>query len=301
MSEYELYRSRASAQATAHPVFFYHIPKCGGMTVHSLAFHAWSLFVAAAGITQKPLIARCDTPENFQSLQGQHYIFISSHMPYGTHTQLRGRPLLMTFLRDPVKRVLSNYTYDQMRADAPVSLDGFAKFFEKEENTNVIAKLLSGKTEEQKLAYGDAEQAKFTLDNEFAFVGTTAHIKAICERYLQYCGLPNVLSQVINPTLEKYTLDIADVADEVRERNADDQMLFEHVRDRGVVMPDVPDAGEAASDSLNALTVLISERGGQEGSMTSSRLVPTAELKYKGLLADDGTCDSAGLDAYFES
>lgn len=300
MAKFDFYRSASSSQATAHPVFYYHLPKCGGMTVHSIASHTWQNVAQMAGIKDRPIIDRCDSVEHIHIFRGRPYIFISSHLPFGVHKQFVGTPRLLTILRSPVDRVISSYTYERMRKDRGVSLDDLAGFFHEEENTNLITKGLAGKLPEEAVGDADVERAISNLDQHFSFVGTTSDIKQICECYLRLCGLPNVLSQRINPTLPQFQLNADELREEIRAWNSRDMAVFEHVQERGLVLPTVESTDEQKDDSLNAMTVIISERGDKSASKTSSIILPTAQLLNASILKADGSSDGDALDNLLE-
>lgn len=295
MSPYQFIRSKKSPRAEVRPVFFYHLPKCGGMTVHSVAVEAWRCVINYAESNLEIVVGRLDAPEEICRNQ-QPYAYLSSHLPFGIHRQLPGDPYLLTVVREPVARVLSQYTYSRMRSGLPVSADECRAFFCREENTNVMVKSLAGKAAEQPLIDGDLHRARHNLDRHFSFVGTTDDITEICEAYLRLCGLPNVLSQRINRTAPGYQLATDDFAEEIRALNAADAELFDDVQARGPVIH--ADAGAAGGgvETLHPLTVIIADLGDDRKSAPHACLAYTDRLLAQGTLGPDGSTDGPTLD-----
>lgn len=94
-------------------LLFLHIPKAAGTTLSRIAarhFPASTQYRLGAN-AQLGLQRFNDLPEKIRS----RYRYLAGHFPYGAHEKVPGPSAYLTFLRDPVDRVISFYHF--IRAD----------------------------------------------------------------------------------------------------------------------------------------------------------------------------------------
>jgi len=224
----DFYKSDVSyVEKCRKPTFFYHVPKCGGMSFYYSILGADELNKKLPE-SQHVLIKKYDKIENKNYMKGLKITersLIMSHLSYGTHKTLGADFHLVTMLREPFSRTLSNYTYLCMRQQTLPSIDGFEKFYQDEDNINVMNKQLS-----PNLKKVNAELTFNHLQSKFRFYGTTAHITSFIEHYISEYQLPNVLMEHMNQTLPKYKLDISSLdKGKFYSLNKEDLKLFELV------------------------------------------------------------------------
>ncbi len=294
VQKYSLYRSQPSETVKVKPVLFYHLPKCGGMTIYALASATWQMICQFKDMPP-PRVDRCDDEYAESNLRGVPYTFIAAHLPYGLHNRLSGSPMLMTVLRDPVQRVCSAYGYNCMRKNQKTDISGLAGFAADQKNTNLMTKLLSGNPETAEVSEWDLTSIIERLSKKFDFVSTTSDIPAICESFLKYFGLPNVLTTRINPTPNQFKPSINGLTQEIRDANKFDNVLFETFSGRGPILP----AGDEKENTqmLHPLTVLLTECGDQNASQFWGTLIQTGRLFTEGLIDQQGAPDSDAIDS----
>ena len=129
------------------PLFFYHVPKTGGLSF-VIALSAAHDFVnkradrlGALGSDRK--VERFDEAPPHRRCYQDGYALLVSHGGFGLHRRFRQQFLLTTILRDPFGRVRSDYTYNGMRRQRPVSASGFEAMLRDESNCNRSVKQLA--------------------------------------------------------------------------------------------------------------------------------------------------------------
>jgi hypothetical protein len=271
-----MYRSRIDHDAIADTaLFFYHVPKTGGVSFFTALRYAWLEGFRAAGDGPRPEMFRYDDSSRDRPVAGRHYTLVGSHKAFGAHLKF-GQPfLLTTILRDPVARLTSEYTYQCMRRGQPVSAAGFEGVLRREDNTNRAVKQLGGHSR-----YGVAarpttlEAALDILDRHFDSYVDHQWCDRLTEYYLSHYKLPNVEVDRLNSTTVPFKFDSTPYRDEIMERNRFDRDLAEHVRNH----PRLPGL-TSRSDALHPLTVIIRETGNDTRSEGVVRAVPTRETR----------------------
>jgi len=259
------------AEGKLAPYFFYHVKKTGGITVFSSAYcglDAWKLFLRTNNISCPDVFCGRLDDNKYQSNQEIRFaapaMFIASHLPFGVHARVRQAFRLMTLLRDPWGRAKSQYSYLKMRATESPSLDEFAAFTAKEENCNVMTKQLAGLQPDQPARDADLQQALRNLTDHFFAFGTIQDLIFLTSHILQTNGLPNVISDRINPTRSIYKIECEET-DAFRDRNALDIQLYDWVR----ATPRLPDPLDCQPHSWN---VIVQEVGGDAISEQKPRV-----------------------------
>lgn len=202
--------------ANGHPrLFFLHIPKCAGSTLHA----AFEREYPPEAIYTVPSVAWND--KNFASLRDEWSAerraairVIKGHMNYGWHKAFGDDDYeYITLLRHPVERILSFYSYiDDWHPDGGHKGDGLAAFVERSpEAHNHATYMLSGGM--------GRDEAAFTvawIHLTKTVVGTVEHYarfeQALCDRYGWGGGPVERLNETpdrlrdIDETVEHYIL-----------------------------------------------------------------------------------------------
>lgn len=157
-------------------VAFIHIPKAGGSTFHEILYRAYKGKPARTlHLTEDQSLA--DTLSSVQELA--ECKMVKGHMPYGIHTYLPKPTAYITFLRDPIKRLISYYHYVKShddnrhyRAANSMSMGAFfeAGFLPKHAMTRRLAGFSETASSFDVDPTAGLAQAKHNLD-QFAIVG----------------------------------------------------------------------------------------------------------------------------------
>jgi hypothetical protein len=253
------------------PVFLYHVPKTGSLSLYSAM--RWAAECAFRLIRWQnpqfapPAMGRIDSDTNSPEVLGRRYALIASHVGWPFHSKFQTRFRLITVLRDPVRRVVSAYTYACMRSRSRPDSAAFPEFFRAAENRNVAVRQLTPGGE------ADADAAFARLERDFWMYGLSEHVGAIASAWLTCCGLPNVLMDRLNTTRPEYRIDPRPFADEIAERNAADLRLYRRVQEAPRLPPPAADPGV-----LNFLTTVIKEDADSATSSGGIRPLPTAAV-----------------------
>jgi hypothetical protein len=93
-----------------HTLIFFHLPKTGGTTLHAILWRQY----------RSENIFRTNPEEHWESLrvfrelpdqQKAKYRLITGHMRFGIHEDIKNPSFYITFLREPIKRIVSYYHY----------------------------------------------------------------------------------------------------------------------------------------------------------------------------------------------
>jgi|GEM_PF-2218341 len=264
-------------------LFFYHIPKTGGLTFYyalRFAFEMKNHLKGGGLLTSR--IER-DLPdrrlylhekEPFQppmNLRESPWGFIATHEPFGLHDLFSRNFFLTTIVRDPVSRVASEYTYSCMRADTMPNESDFEKYFRAEENREVGVRQLSGR---MGVIVEDAlETAISNLEDHFHSFISIDRIQGLLEVYLSLFGLPNVIMENANRTLPRFQMDSSKFSDEIETLNTLDAALFKYVLGNGR-MPDIGSVKEGISPDC----VIIQETEKRDASSIRYRHCLTSDI-----------------------
>ncbi len=257
-------------QANIKPVFFYHVKKTGGMSINYSLLSAQLINGKLPPLRQVYSYKYDNVAEQQRLLQEPltSTSMVMSHLNFGAHAAFKETFDLVTLLRDPFKRVLSNYTYSCMRKQQKPSLGGFETYFNAPEHINVMNRQLS-----PVMAEIDAETTFAHLQSEFTYFGTTLDINLFIEYFISRFQLPNVLMPRMNETIPKYRLNAAAFQEQVLELNKEDVRLYQYVRAR----PRLPKI-HADPDNVSALTSLQYEVENEVKSRCRTHVVPTQAL-----------------------
>ncbi len=258
--------------------FLYHIPKTGGVSFTNSIRYALEFFFSRIAASKPEFIPphsllRIDTSEALKqtNIEG-YYPFIATHLAYGTHKSFNHPYQLVTFLRDPYRRILSAYTYQSMRKNSPPTEQGFVSFYQAEKNRNCSVKQLTGLSQNQTVPHHQAKQAQKNLEDEFSLYGTTRHLSEIISQALKINFLPNVLSERLNNTDKDFQLDGSSFKKEIEELNAPDLELYRFVQSN-------PNLGENIIRKPNQTTIVIQQiQNDTEGVLIQHRPIATERV-----------------------
>jgi hypothetical protein len=266
-----MYRSRIDHDGDAdQALFFYHVPKTGGVSFFTALRHAWLEGHRVAGTGPRPAMFRYDDIARDIPVKGLRYTLVGTHKAFGAHLKFEQPFLLTTISREPVARITSEYTYQSMRRGQPVSAAGFEQVFRQEENTNRAVKQLGASRYGVAARPSTLDAAIETLDRYFHSYVDHRLCDDLIETYLSHYQLPNVDVDRLNQTTDRFKFDSSPYRDEILERNHLDRQLADYIREH----PRVP-ALTYRSDRLHPLTVIIRETGNDTRSEGVVRSIPT--------------------------
>ena len=214
-------------------IFFLHLPKCAGSSIHSLI--AKSLFVSHKRIwvaTQKDVdnLEKLTLDEllTYRVVGGHiNYPYVRSRFP----TEEWSAFYRFTILRDPLKRAISLYHYilrspehHQYQKVKEITFEEF--ILGGLYDGNLQCRMIAGKA--------DWQEAFDILRNEFDVFGTTEQLRMIVEKICKDFQVPLPL-ELPRVNVTKYSPDFdydldKKVMDRLRELDEQDQILYEKVR-----------------------------------------------------------------------
>lgn len=219
------------------PFMFFHIKKTGGVSVYSGLRQA---FLEESKSKDKTVVvARVDditTDDSINVLKNVSAFMnrlerctysgiVASHIPTEVMSRINQPFRLITVLRDPVSRLVSEYSYLCMRSSLAPDAWGFMSFAEKEENKNVMLKTLAGTTtvnsETVRMVY------EFLKENFYAYC-FDRDIGLLLSTLLSVEGLPNLRMNRQNETLPQYKYSPSnEEIERVKSLNLEDILLVE--------------------------------------------------------------------------
>lgn len=213
------YRPAASLDV---PLFFYHVPKTAGTTVdaalHALAEHRGRRFrMIPREIGMRERLAPADLYADGQTL------CYAGHCWFGTHRAIPGEVRVCTVLRDPVRRVVSEYLWRAANRGRPASLEDFRHHLDNLALPNLATRLLSGQSE---IDWRSVDRAVANLGSCF-LVGRTEDLAPFITAILTLYGGPTVRTaraKERHDPLRDVLLD--QFAEEIARRNGYDRILY---------------------------------------------------------------------------
>ena len=172
---------------TKYCIIFLHVPKAGGSTLHKIiesqypqkAIHD----VKHYHEQDEKVKALKALPEDVRS----KLRVIKGHMPFGLHEYISQPYTYISFMRDPIKRIVSHYYYAKSRQghylydhiiNNKMSLLDYANSEITPELHNYMVRALSGLTRKSQYNFEECtqehlEEAKRVIQKYFCFVGLT--------------------------------------------------------------------------------------------------------------------------------
>ena len=188
-------------QEQPQTVLFLHIPKAAGTTLTQILDRQYSTQeILPSYKNSKPRfdkLSSLSTPEKYQIK------LIRGHFPFGVHEMLPQHSTYITMLRDPIKRVISNYYFAKKtpshRLYETINQEGMSleEYITSEINpqlNNGQVRLISGNTD---VAYGKCtneilEKAKHNLKTYFSVVGTVENFDRTLIALREILGYKNI-------------------------------------------------------------------------------------------------------------
>lgn len=227
-------------------LIFLHIPKAAGLTLHHLLEMQFA---------PEETFATCNTPRHphndlthFEALSHEQLAkirLLNGHMGFGLHRHLPRQAFYVTFLRDPVERVLSHYSFERTLPDSPVyaylqsgemDLKDYVRHYtEAASMDNLQTRMIAGNW--HKRGHGPCtqemlEKAKCNLRERFAVVGLAEEFDASYLLLRRLFAFRGVYYRRHNKTRKRIRRDhiSADELDLIRQHNRFDLELYPYAR-----------------------------------------------------------------------
>ncbi len=229
-----LYPLDATTGLEDRPLFFYHLEKAGGLAVTAALQVAVTVsrqlgrghmdnlrFHADDAIVPQALTAMRTAPCPFTTYVGKPGVGT-----FGVHREAARDWVLMTLLREPVGRLISNYYYLLRRGlrPGPASEADFRAYIRAPENVNYQCQMLTPvpAPEDPETLLARARDSLAT----FHVVGTTETLEETLLGVWSAYGFPAFLSPVIHAGGTR-PVDLAPLRDEVEALNQADMALYQ--------------------------------------------------------------------------
>lgn len=229
-------------------IFFLHIQKTAGMTLQELLRRNLGrssirmLMDFITGDTGEGL----DIEQGLRRLTSKDRLFMG-HYGYGVHNLFQGPYSYVTFLRDPVRRLVSLYYHSKLNTGSFYhkfarnrSIEDFLLHCPLNELDNGMTRQIVG--DEKKLfmsrvPYGSCnagllEKARTNLEKDFIFVGIQERFMESVFLLSKTLGLRNPYFLSFNRGRGPKTKHDKDLGQKVRKKNSLDYALYEEYRDR---------------------------------------------------------------------
>ena len=241
--------NRKQEASTAIPqVVFLHIPKTAGMSLRGLFvknYRGVPHFNTDLGDLTESFWQSCLDRVRLMPKDelGRHRVF-KGHMPFGLHEMLPGTVDYITFLRDPLKRVVSHYRMHCRKNVLPADLviDPSKKDWNLKDYPvflrdldNLQTRLLAGA--DLSLPFGACteehlRQAKANLDRHFKFVGLTEQFDLSLMVLERLCGWRWHFYVPDNRATSDSTYLSPELLEAIRHQNRFDYDLYRYAEER---------------------------------------------------------------------
>jgi hypothetical protein len=200
-------------------LIFIHIPKTGGMTFDGILQKNFKRKEILSCYARRGL-----SLEKINALSPQKlnkYSCIRGNFPFGVHTLFQKQASYITFVRNPLAQIISNYHFvvksdskEERKIKANMSLREFVLSIDDNYQTRHIAGKLE--TQECQTSQRLLEQALINIEKHFAFVGITERFdesliliqKIIGLKRIDYCRR-NINKKINrNKNIERKTIDL---------------------------------------------------------------------------------------------
>lgn len=216
------------------PIFFYHIHKAAGNAIrlpHIISFQISNIIHPEKNFHAYIHGTRDVGDPSPQPDPERRYLFAASNARYGDHERYSEKFALITVVRDPLRRIFSDYQQDAILQKQKQSVEGFQTFIRDSKNICLQCQHLSRldiDKEGPKRVYEDAIENL----NDFSGYTTTEDIEALLQNIWGHQGNINVITTRINQNTNiDLFINYDDIdKEEVLELNSYDVKLFEYVK-----------------------------------------------------------------------
>lgn len=211
-----------------------HIPKCGGSTFKSILDRIYK--------SDEIYNVKGQNIEDFISLstQGKDKIKLlrGEHFKFGLHEQIPTKSEYITFLRDPIERIISNYYYVKRApnhrfynlVNTGISLYDYIIEINRQGNNinNGQIRYISGIQDKEEFML---EKALENIEKHFSFVGTIEKFNESLIILQKMYGWPTPYYHIINKTDRRPSLESLDkkTIDAIKHFNAGDIILYKEM------------------------------------------------------------------------
>lgn len=219
-------------------LFFLHIPKAAGTTFKEVLYHNYR-FSRIAWIDGSYPSESVERLKAMKQGWRDRKACVMGHFQYGLHECFNGPYTYVTFLRNPVDRVISTYyhilrksthhRYHRLLNDENLSLEEFVRKRVSSEVSNLQTAWISGESEPDS---SSLEKAKMIINSDFSFAGISeafdASLIMLCrETGLEVRPYPNLnIGEYKQKEVPETTRNV------ILEANQLDLELYEWVKDR---------------------------------------------------------------------
>ncbi|MCP4360743.1 MAG: sulfotransferase family 2 domain-containing protein [Chloroflexi bacterium] len=229
-------------------IIFLHIPKTAGLTLYEILNREYGrnyIYTFVGG--RQRLQQSMDSFAGQTETERANYRLLRGHTPFGIHNLVPGPATYITFLRDPIKRVVSHYYYvknnphhllHEAVTSQNMSLQMYLSSGINYELDNGQTRQLAGITDE--IPYGACDQelldqAIVNIDRCFSLVGLTERFDAsllIMQRLLGWHKTPLYVRQNVSRSQSARPELSAETRQLIEQYNDLDRALYAYGRTR---------------------------------------------------------------------
>ena len=229
-------------------IIFLHIPKTAGMSLHGLFIRNYRgkpIFnMEVKNITETEWQAALDRIGKIPQEELQRYAVFKGHMIFGLHELLPGPAEYITFLRDPVRRIVSHYKMVRGHPKFPTGhmIDPAKDMWNLTEYPALFRSLDNYQTRAMagidfELPFGACAEehlriAKANMDRHFKFVGLTEQFDLSLMLMRHVCGWGWRYYIADNVAADASVQVPASVLESLRQLNRLDLELYRHAQEK---------------------------------------------------------------------
>ena len=219
------------------PLFFNHIEKTGGTTLTGILVYIamchgkqYRILRIEYGLGLEPMPTKI-RHNIISELRHDNILTIAGHSHYGFHLNFGTVFNLVTVVRNPIERVVSEYFWKCRYNRNDVSQEDFAVHFKQEKSRNVCAKCVSGQNgfdNEGKIL----DRCKQNLERYFAFC-TTENLDRMASFILTRYGVGSVVFNDSKKETDPHKQEFKEqFEDQIIKLNEVDYSLYRYVKEK---------------------------------------------------------------------